>query len=354
MKRFILALCIASLTLLSPMTALASGDTPTVETTEDNKEENGKETTSSDTQTTETQTTEAQTPEEVAESIKANESKPFLALGKDLTDEQLDIVLGEMGISRDDLDDYRVVYITNDMEHEKLDSYIDPAVIGSVSLSCVMVKPNVEGYGIRVTTKNINYCTVSMYKNALLTAGVKDADVFVVGPFPISGTAALIGAWMAYEEMTGEELKEDAKDTALDEIITIGNITNSVDADPEKVEELIDYIKAEVIAKGLDDPEEIKDVIEKAGEKFDIDLSEEQKQELTDVMDKIADLDIDPETLLKQAGDLYDKYGDTILSEAKAAVDGVLTDEVKASLWQAVVSFFKTLFDSVKNYISSK
>ena len=128
---------------------------------------------------------------------------PFLALGKDLNDEQLEYVLSEMGISKDDLENYTVVYITNDMEHEMLDSYIDPSVIGSHSLSSVMVKKNEEGYGIKVTTKNINYCTISMYQNALLTAGVEDADVLVVGPYPISGTAALVGAWMVVRKLAG-------------------------------------------------------------------------------------------------------------------------------------------------------
>ena len=258
-----------------------------------------------------------------------------------------------MGIAREDLDNYKVVYITNDQEHKYLDSYIDPAVIGSYSLSCVMVKQNTKGSGIRVTTKNINYCTISMYKNALLTAGVEDADVLVVGPFPISGTAALIGAWQAYEEMSGKELKEDAKTAALAEMITIGEISDEVtDADSDKVEELIEYIKAEVIAKGLTDADDIKDVIKEAQEKFGITLTEDQINALVDVMKQIAKLDIDPKKLLEQAGDLYNKYGDTVLAEAKNALNGIITDEVKQSFWDAVVGFFKTLFESIKNYIA--
>jgi len=292
---------------------------------------------------------------DIASEIINNTNKPFLALGKDLNEEQLEYVLNEMGISKDDLNDYRVIYITNDEEHKYLDQYIDPAVIGNVSLSSVMVKENVEGYGIRVTTKNINYCTVSMYKNALLTAGVKNADVYVVGPYSISGTAALIGAWQAYEEMTGEELEEEAKTAALAEMITVGDITDEQgNVDGEKVEELIEYIKAEVIANGLDDAKDIKEVIENAEKKFDIALTEEQKEQLVDVMGKIADLDIDPTVLLEQAGDIYDKYGETILANAKDTINGIFTEEVKKSLWESIVNFFKTLFDAVKDYFMSK
>lgn len=329
MKKHFLAMGLALIIMTVPMTVKATGADPT------------------------TEPTETPAAEEVAAEIVANESKPFLALGNDLSAEQRSYVLGEMGISEEELDDYEVVYITNDMEHQYLDSYIDPAVIGSYSLSCVMVKENSEGTGIRVTTKNINYCTISMYKNALLTAGVENADVLVVGPFPISGTAALIGAWQAYEEMTGETLSEEAKTAALAEMITIGDISDDVsEEDKETVSELIDYVKAEVIAQGLTDIDDIKDIIEEAQEKFGINLTEEQIQALLDVMKKIAALDIDPAKLLQQAGDLYNKYGESVLSEAKATLDGIFTEEVKASLWDSIMNIFKTLFNAFADFFS--
>ena len=48
-----------------------------------------------------------------------------------------------------------------------------------------------------------------MYENALATAGIENADIKVAGPFNISGTAALVGAIKAYENMTGEEVNEE-------------------------------------------------------------------------------------------------------------------------------------------------
>ncbi len=339
MKKFILALEFAVVLLAFPMTVHATDADPAQTADENQTDESIVDTTID---------------ENSENPIVAGESKPFLSLGNDLSDEQLSYVLGEMGISKENLDEYRVIYITNDMEHQYLDAYLDPEVIGSYSLSSVMVKENTEGTGIRVTTKNINYCTISMYKNALLTAGVENAEVLVVGPFPISGTAALIGAWQAYEEMTGEELSEEAKKAALAEMITIGDITEEVsEEDKETVSELIDYIKAEVIAEGLTDAKDILEVIEEAQSKFDITLNDEQIKMIQEVMGEISKLDIDPKKLLEQAGDLYDKYGETVLSEAKAAIDGIFTDEVKASLWDSIKSFFRTLIDALKSYIAS-
>ena len=38
---------------------------------------------------------------------------------------------------------------------------------------------------------------------------MKNADVTVAGPFNISGTAALVGAMEAYENMTGDVIQPD-------------------------------------------------------------------------------------------------------------------------------------------------
>ena len=75
-------------------------------------------------------------------------------------------------------------------------------MIGTRALSSVTVEQKDDGNGVNVTTQNISYCTSGMYRNALITAGIKNADVKVAGPFKISGTAALVGVMKAYEEVT--------------------------------------------------------------------------------------------------------------------------------------------------------
>lgn len=294
------------------------------------------------------------TEEEIADAIVENENKPYLALGADLKEDQLQVVLDKMGIAKEDLEDYDVVYITNEEEHEYLDGYIDSSVIGTNALSCVMVKETDAGSGLRLTTVNINYCTINMYRNALITAGVENADILVVGPFPLSGTAALIGAMKAYEEMSGETLDEEAQQIALAELVVTGDVvsTGENEEEADKLQEVIDYIKAEVIAGDITDLEEIKDIIANAERQFNISLTDEQKQQIADLMQKIADLDIDPTKLLEQAGDLYDKYGETVLAEAKEILDGIFTEEVKASLWDSIKSFFSTLWNSIVDFFS--
>ncbi|MBO5341442.1 MAG: DUF1002 domain-containing protein [Lachnospiraceae bacterium] len=334
MKKIICMLLVSTLVLATPMTVFATQDgIVTYESGE---------------------ATSEMTEEEIADAIVENDNKPYLALGADLSEEQLQIVLDKMGIAKEDLEDYNVVYITNEEEHEYLDGYIDSSVIGTNALSCVMVKETDAGSGLRLTTMNINYCTINMYRNALITAGVENADILVVGPFPLSGTAALIGAMKAYEEMSGEELDEAAKTAALAELVVTGDVVSSGESEEEadKLQDVMDYVKAEVIAGDITDWDAILDIIENAEIKFDITLTDEQKEQIAALMQKIAELDIDPVKLLEQAGDLYDKYGETVLAEAKEILDGIFTEEVKASLWDSIKDFFSTLWNAITDFFT--
>lgn len=302
------------------------------------------------------ETTEEETSEETSsEAAKINyeDVKPYLALGANLSDSQLDTVLSLMGITREDMNNYTVIYITNEMEHQYLDGYIDSSVIGKNALSCVMIKLTGEGTGIKVTTKNINYCTTHMYRNALITAGVENAEVVVAGPMQISGTAALIGAMKAYEEMTGTELDADAQDTAMDELVTIGKVTDGLDEETaSKVQSLIDYVKAEVIANDITDLEDIKDIIKEAEEQFGVTLDDSKINLIAELMKKIGKLDIDPTKLLEQAGDLYDKYGETILKDAQELLDSILTEDVKKGFWDTISTFFSSIWEAIKKLFS--
>ena len=175
-------------------------------------------------------------PGEVTEPI-TKEDKPYLALGANLAPAQQAVVLELLGINPEELEDYDVIYITNEEEHEYLGEYVAASKIGTRALSSVLIVKREQGNGINITTKNISYCTIGMYKNALITAGITDADIIVAGPFPISGTAALVGAMKAYSDMTGAEVSERSMDTALNELVLTGDIAETV-GDSQKAEEL--------------------------------------------------------------------------------------------------------------------
>lgn len=67
-----------------------------------------------------------------------------------------------------------------------------------------------------------------MYLNALMTAGVKDAKVYVTAPFEVSGTAALTGLIKAYEVSSDEAISEDVKQVANQELVTTSELGDKI------------------------------------------------------------------------------------------------------------------------------
>ena len=232
--------------------------------------------------------------------------QPILALGADLSAEQRTTVLGILGVSEADLANYDVIYVTNQEEHQYLDAYLSSSVIGTRALSSVLIRPADEGAGLNVTTYNISYCTIDMYTNALLTAGLEDADVYVAAPSNISGTSALIGAVKGYADMTGSSVDETALETAVNELVVTGEI-GDVLVDSETASDIVAYIKQQIIEQGVDSDADIETIIRNAMEEFDISLSDEDVAKLVELMNKISKLDIDVNALAQQASQLYEK-----------------------------------------------
>ena len=155
-------------------------------------------------------------------------------------------------------------------------------------LSSVVIVQRDKGSGLNISTTNINYCTVGMYKNALTTAGVTDADIIVAGPTPISGTAALVGVLKAYQEMTGKEISDSVVDTALNELVLTGQLEDSLKGVSDaEVEEFIAYIKALIAKDDLTDDAGINGAIDEACEKYGVTLSDDERQQIIDLIKKI-------------------------------------------------------------------
>ena len=264
------------------------------------------------------------------------EEKPYLSLGADLNKKEKATVLELLGVEEDELDEYTVVTVTNKDEHEYLDDYLSATGIGTRALSSVLVEKTDKGDGIDVTTKNITYCTEGMYQNALTTAGIEDADVVVAGPFNITGTAALVGAMNAYEDMTGETISEESKDAATNELVVTSELAEELN-DSEKAEQFLALIKEEVLSADIKDQEDINEVIGNCEQKMQIELTEEQRQQIAELMEKINGLDLDLDVLKQQASDIYDE-----LSKLNINTEGFFA-KVQAAL-SRILDYLSNLF----------
>ena len=274
--------------------------------------------------------------------VFADSTGRVIALGADLNADEKAAVLAGLGLTDADLSKETVITVTNAEEHEYLDSYLPKEVIGTRALSSCVVESAAEGSGIKVTTHNINYCTTEMYQNALATAGVKDANVTVAGPFGLSGTAALVGAIKAYAKQEGILIKPENIDVSTNEIVTTSQLGETI-GDAKKAAQLIAAVKELVAAQNLTSDEEIGKAIDEIAIKLEISLSEEDRQMIIDLMKKIGKLDLDIESLTKQAGDIYEElktqgidlsqYGIT-----ESDVNGFVAFFVR--IWEAILRFF--------------
>lgn len=284
--------------------------------------------------------------------MAADTKDVVVALGADLSASQRATVLELMGLTEEELSNCTVIYITNEMEHEYLDSYLDASVIGSKSLSSVKLTRASTGSGVIVTTRNINYCTTGMYRNALMTAGMEDTEVLVVAPTSISGTAGLIGALKAYEVMSDKTVSDAVLDTSLDEMITTGELAESIkDVDSEEVESLIAWLKGKIAGGELDtgDEKSVKKTIEEGEKLFGVSLTDEEKKQIISLLKKLDSLGLDADYLIEQAQSLYDKYGIDLVENANEAIN----EAVGNAFTTAVEKFFQGIKTSISNFFKS-
>ena len=276
----------------------------------------------------------------------ASDQLPYVALGADLNSEQRATVLKLLGITESDLTHDTVVTVTNAEEHEYLDSYVSSSVIGTRALSSCKVLEEGKGHGVTVEIHNITYVTPAMYENALATAGMKNASVVVAGPVPISGTAALVGAMKAYAQMHGTPISPELIDSATDELVTTGELADSL-GDSEEAAELIAALK-QVIAENdlaMKTDEDINNAIDEVAGKLEISLSEEDRQLILDLMEKLSALDLDADNLAEQARGIYSE----LQQRGFSLSDYGITKEEAQGLLARLIQFIKELLSSLGN-----
>ena len=279
-----------------------------------------------------------------AQPVFASDQLPYVALGADLNSEQRATVLNLLGITESDLTHDTVVTVTNAEEHEYLDSYVSSSVIGTRALSSCKVLEEGKGHGITVEIHNITYVTPAMYENALATAGMKNASVVVAGPVPISGTAALVGAMKAYAQMHGTPISPELIDSATDELVKTGELADSL-GDSEEAAELIAALKQVIAENDLATKEDINRAIDDVAGKLEISLSEEDRQLILELMEKLSALDLDADNLAEQARGIYSE----LQQRGFSLSDYGITKEEAQGLLARLIQFIKELLASFGN-----
>ncbi len=263
--------------------------------------------------------------------VDAGEARAVI--GANLTEEQIAAVYENFGIERGDVTELRV---TNADERKYLEGYVDESIIGTNSISCVYIEVLKEGEGLEVTTSNINWCTSQMYVSALATAGITDAKIIVAAPFEVSGTAALTGVYLAYEDITGEELDETAKLVSTQELTLTAELAEQIGSyDSVEIVNELKLLLAET--KNMTD-EELRAEIVSIASDLGVTLTDTQINQLISLCRSLEKLDPD------QLKEKVESVQNTIakLGQAKEKVAGFI--EGVKNVWNSVVNFFKNLF----------
>lgn len=267
-----------------------------------------------------------------------------VAIGADLSDSQVLDVYAQFGLTRGSVTEVKV---TNAEERAYLEGVVSESVIGTRSISCIYIKLLGANTGLSVSTKNINWCTEDMYKSALMTAGIYDAEVKVGAPFAVSGTAALTGVYKAYELMTGTKLDEEAKAAAADELVVTAELADELteailngSVSSDVVEQAMQNGDAQQLAEEISGADAVAIVNE-------LKLILNETENMTD-----EELRAQIVTIAAQYGYTLDEATITRLIELVRSMEGLSISELteKVQQFQQSIEKFRSTMETVQEY----
>ncbi|MFV3012055.1 DUF1002 domain-containing protein [Clostridium botulinum] len=258
-----------------------------------------------------------------------------VTLGADLTNEQKEEMLKYFGVTRKEAN---VMEVNKEEEDKYLAGVATRKQIGTKSISCAYVEPTDKG-GLNISTHNIYWVTENMIRNALITAGVENANVKVGAPFNVSGTAALTGILKGFESSKGgKKIDEEKKKVANEEMVVTGNLGEKIGQD--EAANLINEVKKEVVKEKPKTEKEIKNIVKDATNNYGYKLSDEDMQKITALMNKINGLDLDFKQIKDQLNQVSNKLKDVVTSEEAKGFF--------SKLWEGIKDFFDNIFSSNK------
>lgn len=288
----------------------------------------------------------------------SSSDEPIVTLGSSLTSSQKTGTINTLTASLNGAD-----YQTLTVNGDTLVKYLNPAGESFTSSSGVwssaMIQETSSGSGINVKildyngSNNITTITANQYKNAALTAGITDANIYVTSATPIDGSGALAGVYAAYAK-TGNSLNTKQVTAAQDELSTLSGITqankNKDGYTDSQLNNAIAGAKKEMAQKGSSvTKNEITTIVNQQITNNNLTnvITNNQKTEIINLLVKIRDSGaLDSSSFKTQANSLMKN----IQSNAKNVFSKLNTKEnqnLLQKIWTAIVNFFSSIFKSI-------
>jgi uncharacterized protein YpuA (DUF1002 family) len=257
-----------------------------------------------------------------------------VTLGENLTEEQKQALLTEMEAP----EGVEIITVSNEEEHNYLGDYIPKAQIGSKAISSSIITIAEPEAGLQVKANNITWVTEDMYTNALITAGVKDATIYITAPFQVSGTAALTGLLKAYELSSDQVIPEDVKKVANEEMVKTAELGDKLGT--EEAAALMARIKEEIAKNAPQTDADLRAIIEAAAAELGLTLTEEDINSLIALFNKMKELNID-----------WNQVGEQ-LNIAKEKLTTFLQSEEGQTFLTRLQDFIASVFDAIRALFS--
>lgn len=262
----------------------------------------------------------------------------FVTFGSDLTKGQRAQLMDKFGIR--DTSNIHIVEVTNQEEYKYLGHILPESVIGTKAISSSLITFQEKGKGLNIKTNNITWVTDSMYKNALITAGITDASITVSAPYPVSGTAALTGIMKAFEVATGKPISDNVKKIANEEMVQTGQIGDKI-GDKEKAVELMKRLKEQLSKQSskLSD-EQLRNLIENTAKDLGITLTPDEINSLVSLLRKLQNANIDWDKVRKGLDNFNTTFKNFVNNNPESK-----------SLLRDIFTFFKSIIDKILNML---
>lgn len=238
--------------------------------------------------------------------------------------------------------------------------YLNPAGADFTSNSGVwssaLIEKTGRGSGINVEIlkyngrNNITTITANQYRNAALTAGISDANIYVTSATPIDGSGALAGVYAAFAQ-NGEQLNQSQVTAAQNEMGTLSKINNQNQGQngysDAQLNNAVAQAKRQMAQIGPNiTVNQITNIVNNTINDNHLQnvITNNQKQQIINLMIKIRDSGALKDNNFKQQAS---KVSSIIKDNAHAIFNNVNTPEnqnLLQQIWQNIVNFVSGFF----------
>lgn len=290
--------------------------------------------------------------------VLAYDDTPVVTLGTSLTDAQKQGTLKTLTAPLNG-GNYQTITVTGSDLVKYLNPSGDNFTTSSGVWSSAMIQKTSSGSGINVKIldydgkNNITTITANQYKNAALTAGISDANIYVTSAIPIDGSGALAGVYAAYAK-NGNALNQKQVNAAQDEMNTLSGITqdnkNKKGYSDAQLNNAVAGAKNEMAKQGQNITDsQIRDIV---NNQININhlgdtINNNQKNQIVNLLIEIRDSGALKDGNFKQQAS---KLSSQIQNGAKNIFNKFNTQENRnwlQNLWDQIVKFFSGLFGGV-------